>query len=73
MCLVYGLNTEKREHLLKKTSGSDKVTIKNIAKVSSTPRQMSEIDPLARIFNKSELLTILADRYSIKVSINHES
>ena len=58
---------------MKKTSGSDKVTIKNIAKVSSTPRQMSEIDPLARIFNKSELLTILADRYSIKVSINHES
>ena len=48
-----GLNSEKREHLLKTASGSDKVTIKNIAKASSTPRQISEINLFARTFNYS--------------------
>ena len=58
---VYDLNSEKREKLLKTASGSDKVTIKNIAKASSTPGQTSEMDPFARTLNKLELLTLLAD------------
>ena len=61
MCLVYGLNSEKGEHLLETAFGSDKVTINNIAKVSSTPHQTSEMGPFARTFNKLELLTILSD------------
>ena len=52
MCLVFGLNSEKREHLLKTVSGSVKVTIKYIAEASSTPRQTSEMDPFAITFNK---------------------
>ena len=63
MCHVYGLNSEKGEHLLKTASGSDKVTTKNIAKASSAPRQTSEMDPFARTFNRLEMLTILADTY----------
>ena len=63
MCLVYALNSEKREHLLKTASGSDKVTIKNISKASSAPRQTFEMDPFAKKSNRLELLTILADTY----------
>ena len=63
MCLVYALNFEKREHLLKTASGSDKVTTKNIPKASSAPCQTSEMDLFARTFNRLELLTILADTY----------
>ena len=57
------LNSEKREHLLKTASGLDKVTIKNIAKASSAPRQTSEMDPFSRTFNRLELLAIPADTY----------
>ena len=63
MCLVYGLNSEKREHLLKTASGLNKVTIKNITKASSVPRQTYKMDPFARTFSRLELLTILADIY----------
>ena len=63
---AYGLNSEKREYLLKTASGSDKVTIKNIAKVTSTPRQTSEMDPFPRTFSRLELLTILAYMYQIR-------
>ena len=48
---------------MKTASGSDKVTIKNIAKASSTPDQTSKMDPFARTFNKLELLTLLTDTY----------
>ena len=48
---------------MKTASGSNKVTIKNIAKASSAPRQTSEMNPFARTFNRLELLTILADTY----------
>ena len=40
-----------------------KVTIKNIAKAGSVPRQTSEMDPFARTFNRLKLLTILPDIY----------
>ena len=63
MCLVYALNSEKGELLLKTASGSDKVTIKNIAKASSARHQTSEMDFFAGTFNRLELLTILADTY----------
>ena len=73
MCLVCGLNSEKREHLVKTASGSDKVTIKNIAKAkgefNTTSHQTSEMDPFARTFNRLELLTTFAEKFTEALSL----
>ena len=55
MCLVYGLNSQNREHLLKTASGS--VTIKIIAMAISTPCKPSEMNPFIRTVNRLQIST----------------